>query len=86
MPIRLGDAWGSIRGIVREEIQWQDEPYWGTQVPKRCEGVNLNHFDLRKYYNQAQIAAYVDALRRERIEHLDRFEDLNPNIVNAFKL
>jgi len=75
-----------IRGIVREEIQWEDEPYWGTQVPKRCEGVNLNHFDLRKYYNQAQIDAYVDGLRRERLEHLHSFDGLHPDILDVFKL
>ena len=75
-----------IRGIVREEIEWQDEPYWGTQVPARCEDVNLSRFDLDKFYTQQQIDDYVDELRRERLKHLHSFNGLNPEIINAFKL
>ncbi len=75
-----------IRGVVREEIQWREEPHWGTQVPVACEGLDLERFELRKFYTQAQIDGYVKELRRERIEHLNSFNDLHPDIVNAFKL
>lgn len=75
-----------IRGIVREEIEWQEEPHWGTEALVACDDVNLSRFDLSKFYTQAQIDGYVEGLRRERLEHLHSFNGLNPEIINAFKL
>ncbi len=75
-----------IRGIVREEIEWEDEPHWGTQVPAVCEGVDLSRFETSKYYTQEQIDAYVEELRRERLDHLHSFNGLHPDILNAFNL
>lgn len=75
-----------IRGIVREEIEWQEEPHWGTEAPVACDDVNLSRFDLSEFYTQAQIDGYVEQLRRERLDHLHSFNGLNPEIINAFKL
>ena len=75
-----------IRGVVREEIEWEDEPHWGTQMPVACDGVDISRFDVSKYYTQEQIDAYVEELRRERLDHLHSFDELNPEVVNALNL
>ncbi len=75
-----------IRGIVREEIEWEREPVWGTEVPTNVEGVDLDRFRPADFYSQEQIDRYIDELRRERREHLERFEGLDPDIISAFRL
>lgn len=75
-----------IRGIVRDEIEWEDEPAWGTQVPKAVEDVDIGRFDPDKYYDPEMTAAFIEELRGERREHLESFEDLHPDILTALKL
>lgn len=41
-----------IRGIARGNIEWEPEPYFGVQVPKKVEGVDMTKFDLAKFYSQ----------------------------------
>lgn len=75
-----------IRGIVRNSVSWERDPYFDTLVPKKVNGVQMTKFDLSKFYFQEQINFYVDKLKRERREWLKRFEDLNPAILNEVKL
>lgn len=75
----------NIRGIVRGTIEWEKEPYFGTMIPKKVEGVDISKFELSRFYTQEQINAYVEQLKRERIEWLEKFPGLNPAIVNSVK-
>ncbi len=84
--VEIAEMAAIFRGIVREEIEWTPEPVWGTEVPVAVEGVDINRFDPARYYTQEQIDAYVEELRRGRIEHLEKFEGLHEDIRNAFKL
>ena len=84
--IEIAEMAAIIRGIVREEIEWEDEPVWGTQVPKVVEGVDLRNFDPTKHYDQETIDEFIDELREERREHFDKYPDLNPDIPTALKL
>ncbi|MCL4459114.1 MAG: phosphoenolpyruvate carboxykinase [Chloroflexi bacterium] len=74
-----------IRGIARGDIEWVEEPHFGTLVPKKVEGVDMSRFDPPKFYSQEQIDAYVSKLRRERIEYLESFPSLDPAIVDAIR-
>lgn len=74
-----------IRGIVRNSIEWKQDPYFDTMVPKKVNGVQLTKFELSKYYSQEQIDAYVNKLKMERVEWLRRFENLNSDIVKSMK-
>ncbi|MDI6639361.1 MAG: phosphoenolpyruvate carboxykinase [Methanocellales archaeon] len=74
-----------IRGIARGDIEWEDEPYFGTKVPKNVEGMDMTKFDLAKFYSQKQIDAYVSQLRRERMEYIERFPGLDAAIIGAIK-
>ena len=73
-----------IRGIARDSIQWETEPDFGTQVPKRVEGLDLEKFSLKNYYTQEQREMYVATLRQERQDWLAKFPGLPDDVKNAF--
>ena len=73
-----------IRGIVKGSIDWEPDPYFGTQVPARVDGLDLEKFGLSNFYSQDRIGEYVSRLREERREWLGRFPVLREEIVNAF--
>jgi len=75
-----------IRGIVRDSIEWKRDPYFGTLVPVKVNGVQMTKFDLSRFYSQEQINAYVSKLKEERLEWLKRFKSLDKAILNAVKL
>ncbi len=85
LRVEIPEMAAIIRGIVRNSIEWKQDPYFDTMVPKKVNGVQMTKFELPKYYSQEQIDAYVDKLKRERVDWLRRFENLSPDIVNAVK-
>jgi len=72
-----------VRGIARGDIEWKSEPFFGVQTPKKVNGMDINKFDLTRFYSEAQIRAYVDQLKSERMEYLKKFAGLDAAIVNA---
>jgi len=46
----------------------------------------MEKFELSRFYSQDEVNGYVNGLKKERIEWLKRFEDLDPAILSAFKL
>ncbi len=84
--VEISEMAAIIRGIVREEIQWEQGPIWGTELPVAVEGVNLDRFAPSEFYSQEQIDDYVEELRGERVAHLEKFDGLHPDILSAFKL
>lgn len=81
--IQIPETSALFRAIVRGRVDWVDEPYFGTQVPAHIEGADIRRFDIESHYSQAEIEGYVEALKRERREYLDRFPTLNPAIAKA---
>ena len=84
LRIAIEEMASMIRGIARDSIQWETEPYFHTQVPKRVDGLDLEKFNLVNYYTQAQIEEYVANLRQERRAWLARFPGLREEVVNAY--
>ena len=82
--ITIEEMASMIRGIARGSIEWETEPYFGTQVSKQVDGLNVDKFRLDKYYAQEQIDKYVAALRQERQEWLSKFPGLHTDVVEAF--
>ncbi|MBM3942590.1 MAG: phosphoenolpyruvate carboxykinase (GTP) [SAR202 cluster bacterium] len=72
-----------IRGIVRNTIEWEKEPHFGTLVPKKVDGADLSKYDLSKFYTKQQIDEYVLRLKDERKKYLAGFPGLNAKVVNA---
>ncbi|UCC69644.1 MAG: phosphoenolpyruvate carboxykinase (GTP) [Armatimonadota bacterium] len=81
--IQIPETSALFRAIVRGQVDWIDEPYFGTQVPTRIEGADIQRFDIGSHYSQQEIDEYVGALKRERREYLDRFPTLNPAVARA---
>ncbi|MBS7649858.1 MAG: phosphoenolpyruvate carboxykinase [Candidatus Bathyarchaeia archaeon] len=72
-----------IRAIARGDVEWTSDPNFGTQVPARVPGVDMEKFNLNKYYTPEQITYYVQELKRERKEYLAKFPKLYPEILSA---
>jgi len=72
-----------IRGIAKGTVEWRAEPYFGTLVPKKVDGVDMAKFDLSKFYSGKQIDAYAGELEKERTAWLEQFKGLNPAIAGA---
>lgn len=74
-----------IRGIIRDSIEWVDEPYFGVKIPKNVEDIDYSNYEPKKYYSTDQIEKYVDEIKRERKEYMKKYTKLYPIIANAFK-
>lgn len=75
--VQIPEMASVIRGIVRETIDWQEDPWFGTQVPCRVEGVDLDRFRLDRYYSSEQIETLVQELTRERSAALEKYPKLD---------
>jgi phosphoenolpyruvate carboxykinase (ATP) len=83
LRVEIPEMAATIRSIVRGEIEWTDDPYFGTKIPSKVPGVDMKKFDFRRYYSTDQIVYYVQSLKKERIDYLSRFPRLHQNIIAA---
>lgn len=70
-----------IGGIIRDTIEWTEDPYFRSTVPAKVEGVDIEKFEIKKFYDANQIQNYVDTLESERDQWLSQFPDLPKEIV-----
>ncbi len=81
----MRDSVRIIEMIARDRIKWKEDPFWGYEVPEEVPGMDFARFDLRNFYQPSEIQALEEALRKERIEWMERFEDLDPSIIDAIR-
>lgn len=81
--IQISETSSIFRAIVRDQVDWIEDPHFGTLVPREIEGVDLRKFDPHAYYAQDEIDDYALKLKRERREYLERFPDLQREIADA---
>ncbi len=74
-----------IRGIVRNSIEWQEDPLFSTQIPKAVDGLDMSQFALEKFYPKEQIEQMAKTLTEERVAYLEKYPTLNPQIRNTIK-
>ena len=72
-----------IRGILRNSVEWGEDPLFGTEVPVSVEGVDISKYDLSNFYSGEQIQDLASRLKEERQAHLAGFAGLNPRILEA---
>jgi phosphoenolpyruvate carboxykinase (ATP) len=82
--ITIPEMASMLRGIVRNSIEWQEDPYFGTEVPAKVQGLDISKFDLSRFYTKKQIGEYARALKEERQKYLASFSELNPKVAKAF--
>jgi phosphoenolpyruvate carboxykinase (ATP) len=75
-----------IRGILRDTVEWEKEPNFGTLIPRRTNGLQQTKFDLSNFYAEGAIRDFVLKLQKERLEWLKGFEGLDKAIVNTVKV
>jgi len=73
-----------LRGILRNNIEWVDEPIFGTQVPAKVDGLDLPKFALSRYYTEDQIMELSSRLKEERRSYLGGFAGINEKVVKAY--
>ena len=72
-----------IRGILRNSVEWGDDPLFGTEIPVSVEGMDVGKYDLSNFYTSDQIQEFANRLKEERRAHLGSFPGLNPKILEA---
>ena len=80
LRVEIPEMASLIRGIVRNTIEWEEEPLFGTQTPRKAEGVDMDKFRPERYYSKDQIATLADSLKKERREWLGCFPGLDEKI------
>jgi phosphoenolpyruvate carboxykinase (ATP) len=83
--ISLDETPAVFRAIVRNQIEWEQEPYFGTLVPERVEGMDISKFAPANFYSQGEIDKYAADLNAERRKHIEQYPGLNPAIVKALR-
>ncbi len=69
-----------IRGIATDTIEWEEDPWFNTSIPKKVPGMDIKKYDRTKFYEKPEIERLVAELRAERREHLEKFPALDPSI------
>ncbi|MGR3179412.1 MAG: phosphoenolpyruvate carboxykinase domain-containing protein [Candidatus Anammoxibacter sp.] len=78
--VEIAEMAAIIREIARKNIEWVKDPYFNTMVPRSVDGVDMERFNLTRFYTQEQIDMYVNRLKDEREEYLKQFKTLRPEI------
>jgi phosphoenolpyruvate carboxykinase (ATP) len=84
--IQIPETSAVFRAMVRGKIDWVEEPYFGSLVPREVEGCDLQKYDPAEFYSAQELTDQVNQLKRERREYLEQYPGLNPAIVAACKV
>lgn len=74
-----------IEEIARERIKWEKDPDWGYYIPREVPGLDITELAPRKYYSEEEWKKRNEALRKDRIEWLQKFPNLQAEIVESIK-
>ncbi len=72
-----------MREIARGSIEWENDPYWGYQVAKTAENIDLSGYDPKMYFTEEQYHILNYRLMQERFEWLRQFPGLDNEIITA---
>ncbi|CCO07062.1 phosphoenolpyruvate carboxykinase (ATP) [Desulforamulus hydrothermalis] len=72
-----------MKEIARGNIQWQQDPDWGYQVPAAIPGIEIAAYLPRHYYDHNTYQELVNNLRQERRNWLNKYQGLRSEILQA---
>jgi phosphoenolpyruvate carboxykinase (ATP) len=72
-----------MKQIAKEGIEWEKDPDWGYEIPRRVPDVDLAKYSPKTYYEPEKYRELVDKLRAERRAWLAQFPGLDPVIPQA---
>lgn len=84
--ITVRDSVKILEQIARGGITWKKDECWGYEVPSKIDGLDLERFDLKRFYSDDQIEEMSDSLRKERHQWLKRFPKLDKSIIESITL
>ncbi|NVM53216.1 MAG: hypothetical protein HWN66_05895 [Candidatus Helarchaeota archaeon] len=74
-----------IREISRDSIKWEPDPYFGTEIPKKVESIDITKYNPAKFYSPKTLKNLINTLKQERTEYMAKFKNLNEKIKQAIK-
>jgi len=83
--ITIKDSVKIMEMIAKDKITWVKDDFWGYEIPLEIPGVELDRFELKNYYSDAQIEQVSEQLKRERLSWLAQFPSLSLDILQAIK-
>jgi phosphoenolpyruvate carboxykinase (ATP) len=90
--VRIQHSSAIVKGIAEGTIEWEADPDFGYEVAKSVpgmEGEDLEILQPRKLYERQgrteEYAQMVERLKSERREYMQKWEGLNPEIIEAVK-
>lgn len=90
--VRIHHSSAIVKGIAEGTIEWEADSDFGYEVAKSVpgmEGDDLEILQPRKLYERQgraeEYAQMVERLKSERREYMQKWEGLNPEIVEAVK-
>ncbi|WP_206664913.1 phosphoenolpyruvate carboxykinase (ATP) [Halorubrum salsamenti] len=82
-PIDVGveETVAVLEGAARDRVEWERDDDLGLTVPSDVPGIDIDRFAVADRVADFETAR--DALREDRREYLDRFDDLDDEIRDA---
>lgn len=72
-----------IRAIVRDAVEWREDPDWMVETPSYIDGLDITKFELSRHYDQSTIDSLIAEIRMERAAYAEQFPSLDPAIRKA---
>ncbi len=82
--ITIKDSVTILTEIARNNIIWEEYPVWGYQKPVSIEGIDNKKLNPMNYFSDVDYNNLTSILKEERINWLNKFENLDPKIKNVF--
>jgi phosphoenolpyruvate carboxykinase (ATP) len=92
MKVRIPHSSAIVEGIAEGTIEWQADPDFGYEVAKRVPGIDaadegiLRPAELYEQLGRSdEYREWVERLKRERLEYLGGFAELDPRVRDAIR-
>jgi phosphoenolpyruvate carboxykinase (ATP) len=81
--IKVRDSVKIIEMIAKDKISWQQDDFWGYEVPTNIPGVELERFQPENYYSEEQMERLSAELKQQRVDWLSQFPNLDKGILKV---
>jgi phosphoenolpyruvate carboxykinase (ATP) len=90
--VKIPHSSAIVKAIAEGTITWTRDPDFGYEVAEHVPGIEAEDLDIlqpRRLYERTgrtdEYRAQVERLKRERLETLQKYPDLKPEIVDAIR-
>ena len=83
--VEISDSSAIVRSLVLGDVDWVSDPDFGYEIPAAVAGVDPELLRPSLLYSRlgrdAEYQDWVERLKRERIEYLNGFDELKPEVA-----